>query len=258
VTGAGEDSTPGKRDGRGSVPWEASPQFEENPTKSQSLGKYDTPRMKGAIVEDVPADFKFMRLFGDEPDDKVNVDLRRLCECETAEKKFALYRLDTKKYPVFAWPNIEAQTPSVLAGMAVNLEVWYRLDTCDFISLCCEKMGQGRREVKYTAWSYFNRFFNMHDFQSHDRFVVAIAALFLAGKSKDGFKPIRRLVYIWRGAHNTYIMGSNKKPSDLSPDCAEYKKRCQDIFTYERAVIDVCLYLFLLSCCASQNVSSGL
>ena len=48
----------------------------------------------------------------------------------------------------------------------------------------------------HTAWCFFQRFFVVESFAKHDRYVVAVAALFLAAKVEDQYPLayVRRII----------------------------------------------------------------
>jgi hypothetical protein len=87
--------------------------------------------------------------------------------------------------------NAEAETPAVFHTPSLvaskvpwRVESQLRRSTCMFIEDMAALMGVPEAPV-VTAQLYAQRFYSLHSFATHDRFLLATAALFLAGKAEE-------------------------------------------------------------------------
>ncbi|RHY86541.1 hypothetical protein DYB37_004103 [Aphanomyces astaci] len=75
-------------------------------------------------------------------------------------------------------------TPSYLAGISFDVETQLRRTTSWYIIDLQRKLDLPR-VASLSAMTYMNRFFMLHSFSSHDRFLVASAAIFLSAKVNE-------------------------------------------------------------------------
>ncbi|CAI5719551.1 unnamed protein product [Hyaloperonospora brassicae] len=85
---------------------------------------------------------------------------------------------DTEAASVFCTPSrTESNVPW-------RVELQLRRTTCVFVEHLAQLLGMPNAP-SVTAQLYIQKFYMLHSFATHDRFVVATAALFLAGKTEE-------------------------------------------------------------------------
>ncbi|KAM9941916.1 hypothetical protein ACTFIT_005284 [Dictyostelium discoideum] len=92
-------------------------------------------------------------------------------------------------------------------GIELKLEVAYRRASAAFIQDVGIKLKMPQLTIA-TAISYFHRFFIRHQLKDHDRFVVATACLFLAGKVEETPRKLDDVIKV------SYMIKNKKKDGD--------------------------------------------
>ncbi|XP_013786694.1 cyclin-K-like [Limulus polyphemus] len=84
-------------------------------------------------------------------------------------------------------------TPSVLDGISIETEQWYRKEGARFIINMGIKMGL-RYDTIATGVMYFHRFYMIHSFKTFPKYVTACSCLFLAGKVEETPKKCKDII----------------------------------------------------------------
>ncbi|KAN0042323.1 hypothetical protein ACTFIV_004886 [Dictyostelium citrinum] len=92
-------------------------------------------------------------------------------------------------------------------GIELKLEIAYRRASAAFIQDVGIKLKMPQLTIA-TAISYFHRFFIRHQLKDHDRFVVATACLFLAGKVEETPRKLDDVIKV------SYMIKNKKKEGD--------------------------------------------
>ncbi|XP_076313676.1 uncharacterized protein LOC143226520 [Tachypleus tridentatus] len=84
-------------------------------------------------------------------------------------------------------------TPTVLDGISIEIEQWYRKEGARFIINMGIKMGL-RYDTIATGVMYFHRFYMIHSFKTFPKYVTACSCLFLAGKVEETPKKCKDII----------------------------------------------------------------
>eukprot|EP01084_Bolivina_argentea_P251330 421497_1 len=143
-------------------------------------------------------------------------------------------------------------TPSIADGLTLQQEEAYRYKTCGFISELSRQLGIQALACS-TATIYFQRFFAVHSFKKHNRFIVAQACLFLACKVEEQIIPLRRIV---REASTLRDKGSSSASSSSRPQQQQsprqigsdnYRDVAKQVLPYEQKLLHTIAFDFSVS-----------
>lgn len=91
--------------------------------------------------------------------------------------------------------EIEKCSPSRRDGIDLQKETYYRYSYCTFLQTLGMQMQLPQTTIA-SAMVYCHRFFLRRSHASHDRFLIATAALFLAAKSEETPRPLNSLLFM--------------------------------------------------------------
>ena len=123
----------------------------------------------------------------------------------------------------------EEVTPSQRDGYSVGEEKKRRRQTCHYISECGIAMKLPKLAVM-TSQHFFHKFYGSESFKRHDRFHVAMACLFLAGKVEEAPARLGKIVQTCEG-----VRWPKRPPLDV--ESAEFLETKHEVLVKERAVL---------------------
>jgi len=135
----------------------------------------------------------------------------------------------------FKKEEVDGNTPSRGDGMSKEEEIVLRQKTCVFIrelGLQLTPKLQMRTTIA-TACIFFQRFYVRHSFKKHDHHVVALTCLFLAAKTED--EP-RKLKKVAEKYHTLMQQKQNKTPIQLLNEETYFFYKSK-VCIYERIVL---------------------
>ncbi|XP_057821652.1 cyclin-T1-4 isoform X1 [Cryptomeria japonica] len=91
--------------------------------------------------------------------------------------------------------EIERCSPSRRDGIDLQKETYYRYSYCAFLQTLGMRMQLPQTTIA-SAMVFCHRFFLRHSHATHDRFLIATAALFLAAKSEETPRPLNSLLFV--------------------------------------------------------------
>ncbi|ETV91760.1 hypothetical protein H310_13818 [Aphanomyces invadans] len=126
-------------------------------------------------------------------------------------------------------------TPSYLAGIPIDVETQLRRTTSWYIVDLTRKLDLPH-VATVTAMTYMNRFFMLHSFSSHDRYLVGSAAVFLSAKVNE------RTVKLTQLTEASLMLASDApdKSSSVTPADIDHVK--QRIRQYEVVLLNTLSY----------------
>lgn len=91
--------------------------------------------------------------------------------------------------------EIERCSPSRKDGIDLQKETYFRYSYCAFLQTLGMRLQLPQTTIA-TAMVYCHRFFLRRSHASHDRFLVATAAMFLAAKSEESPRPLNSVLIV--------------------------------------------------------------
>lgn len=91
--------------------------------------------------------------------------------------------------------EIERCSPSRKDGIDLQKETYFRYSYCAFLQTLGMRLQLPQTTIA-TAMVYCHRFFLRRSHASHDRFVIATAAMFLAAKSEESPRPLNSVLIV--------------------------------------------------------------
>lgn len=130
----------------------------------------------------------------------------------------------------FSFKELEEWTPSRLDGVSAKTERLYRWSYCEFLKETGMKIKVPQLTIA-TAIVFCHRYFAMNSHKSvkNDRFVIATACLFLAGKVEETPKSLKDIVKV------AYQVQYSNEKFNISTDYFEVQR--ENILCAERLLL---------------------
>ena len=127
--------------------------------------------------------------------------------------------------------SLLADSPSSRDGVTEREEYEIRRKTCMFVEKCAMRFKPAMPKLTIaTAQVFFHRFFSRQSFKAHERLLIAMACLHLAGKVEEAPRKLSMVAQV-------YHVTRNKGARPLDQKGEEFQKLKEQILIAERVLL---------------------